>query len=105
MSTARMSALQRIPRLAELTALFLVTPATLSYLHASGKEIPVIPILVVAGVLVGLYLVRVAPAQLRAAWCQPCRPLELQRIGLQLVLVAAALSAYVLWKDPGRFLD
>jgi membrane protease YdiL (CAAX protease family) len=97
-----MPARQRIPRLAEFIVLFLVLPAGLSWLGAAGAEIPVIPILVGIGGLASLYLVRAAPAQLRAALVAPWQSRELRRIGFQLLVGAALLAAWVLAVHPER---
>jgi membrane protease YdiL (CAAX protease family) len=95
---------QRIPRLAEFIALFLVAPAALAWL-AAGTELPVVPILVVIGALAALYLVRVAPDQLHAAVVRPWHPPELRRIGLQLLVGSVALAASAACVHPDRLLD
>ncbi len=96
---------QRIPRIAEFILLFLCAPGILWWLGSRGTEIPVIPILVLAGGVVTSYLARAAPAQLRAAVLRPWQPWELQRIGFQLLLGSLALTACVLWFHPERFFD
>src|SRR5262245_7164954 len=100
-----MPARQRIPLLAEFIVLFLIVPAALSLLTATGREIPVIPMLIAIGALVTLHLVRTAPAQLRAVLVAPLRRGELRRIGCQLALGAVVLAACVLAVQPERLMQ
>jgi uncharacterized protein len=97
-----MTASQRIPRAAELFFTFVVLPVVLRWLSVSGIQVPVIPILVVIGLVVTVYLVRAAPREVRAALLSPWRTGELARIGVQLAVGGAMLFAFVLALYPER---
>jgi membrane protease YdiL (CAAX protease family) len=97
-----MSTKQRIPRTAELVLLFGLLPIALRLLALRGTPVPVIPVLVAAGLASAVYLVRSLPMDARAALLASWRGGELARIGLQLALGAAVLFAGVLVLQPER---
>ncbi len=91
---------QRIPLAAELILLFGILPAALWRMEAAGTRIPVIPLLLVAGLFVAAYLGRAVPGQFRAILLTPWRRRELARIGFQVALGAVLLTLYVLSVHP-----
>lgn len=91
--------------MAEFVLLFVVGPAILWGISASGSAIPVLPLLVVTGLFVAVFLWRSAPERLRHNLLRPWSARETRRVAFQLVLGAAGITAIVLYRDPQRFLD